>query len=120
MPNHASGEYGGTNLALHTLTCRGCAGGRGERFHPVPTDPAPVTNARELRNALAVAHGRLQLTRRHVGNGLDRTGTIKELDVVIERLFRLAGLIDALEKSGDKADTPTAGDARLTSSPPRR
>jgi hypothetical protein len=51
---------------------------------------------------------------------LDRTGTIKELDAVIERLYRLAGLIDALEKSGDKADTPTAGDARLTSSPPRR
>ena len=105
---------------MHPLTRRGCAGGCGERFHSVPTDPAPVTSARELRNALAVAHGRLQLTRRHVGNGLDRTGIIRELDVVIERLYRLATLIDKVEVPAGTSQTPTAGEKRLTSSPPRR
>jgi hypothetical protein len=120
MLNHASREYGGTNLAMHTRMCRGRRRSRGERVHPVPTEPASTANARALRNALAVAHGRLQLTRRHVGNGLDRTGTIKELDAVVERLYRLAGLIDALEISRGKEHMPTAGEKRLTSSPPRR
>ena len=86
----------------------------------MPTESVSTANARALRNALAVAHGRLQMTRRHVGNGLDRTGTINELDAVIDRLYRLAGLIDTLESSGAKADTPSVGDNRPSSSSRRR
>lgn len=83
----------------------------------MPTDPASAVTARELRNALAVAHGRLQLTRRRVGNGLDRAGIVEDLDAVIERLYRLAPLIDALEASSRHPEMPVLSDERPTSLP---
>ena len=61
-------------------------------------DPAPAALAHDARNALTVAHARLQRLRRKTDRGeLDCAAFLAELDDACLSIRRAVALVDALE-----------------------